>query len=171
MKNVVLVFVAVLAFLSLFVPVKAIEDTRSGVEPIRWIVQDDGGGAVEEFKQSLKYMVEEKMAIRVKGMCASACTLVLSTDYKLDKCVEPDVVFGFHKPYASTPFGTIIRKIPFIVGSQKLWKEDFWGKYPEWVKQAIQARGEVPSVMQGDGPSEVLRLTYDDVKRFMRTCV
>lgn len=162
---------AVLACLSLPTAVKAIEDTRSGTEPQRWIVQDDGGGSVQEFKEALKYMSESGMAIRVKGMCASACTLLLSSEYKLDKCIEPDVVFGFHKPYAATPFGTLLHKIPFAVGSEKLWQEDFWGRYPEWVKKAIEARGRVPSAMQGDRPNEVLKLTYDDVKRFMRTCV
>ena len=137
----------------------------------RWIVKDDGGGMVTSFQESLRYMSKNKMALQVSGYCASACTLLLSTDYKLDVCITPDVKFGFHQPFAMDGLGRVHYTIPFIVATERLWREEFYSKYPDFVKKMIDANGGVPAVYKGHTPQSVLWLNYEQLKPFMRTCL
>ena len=137
----------------------------------RWIVKNDGGGNVKQFMESLRYMKDNKMALRVEGICASACTLLLSTDYNLDVCVMPDVKFGFHQPYAMDGLGRVHYAIPLIVQAEKIWREDFYKKYPTWVQHKIDENGGVPAVYKGSTPQAVLWLGYEDVKTAMKTCL
>ena len=111
------------------------------------------------------------MALKVSGYCASACTLLLSKDYDLDVCVMPDVKFGFHQPFAMDGLGRIHYTIPFIVQAEKIWKEDFYKKYPDWVQKKIDNNGGVPAVYKGATPQSVLWLNYEDVKTAMKTCL
>lgn len=136
----------------------------------RWIVRDDGGGNVEMFKQSLKYLADNNMAIKLGGICASACTLILSKDYKLDVCITPDIKLGFHQPYAMDGMGRIHYTIPFIVAAEKIWKTEFLAKYPDWVQEQIKKNGGVPAVYKGHTPSSVLWMDYSVASKHMKTC-
>ncbi len=160
----------VMALLASLIPSVASSGVLDTAEPRRYQIENDGGGSVEEFEEALSYMSKEKMKVSVGGMCASACTLVLSTRYELDVCIKEDVIIGIHKPYASTQYGTVVRTIPFIVGAEKIWKETFFKNYPTWLQTAILARGEVPSVMQGDPAHSLMRFVYDDLEPFMEKC-
>jgi len=140
-------------------------------EPERWIIRNDGGGNVMNFMESLDYMRKNNMAVKVGGYCASACTLILSTDYKIDVCLMPDVKFGFHQPYAMDGLGRIYYTIPFVVQAEKLWRELFYAKYPTFVQKMIDAHGGVPAVYKGRTPDSVLWLNYEDLKPFIKTCL
>lgn len=139
-------------------------------EERRFIIEKDNGGEVDKFVTDLKYAKKIGMKFEVVADCASACTLILSKDYDLDVCVREKVRFGFHKPYAMGALGNIVRNIRFAVNAEKMWREDFYDKYPKFVQEKIDQRG-VPSVIQGDLPSDVLWLTYDDVKAHLKTCL
>lgn len=137
----------------------------------RYIVRNDGGGNVDTFQRSLDYMKKNNMKLKVGGYCASACTLLLDAKRNLDVCVMPDVKFGFHQPYAMDGLGRIHYTIPFIVEAEKIWKEDFYKKYPGWVQKKIDDAGGVPAVYKGRQPQDVLWMNYSDVSGFMKTCL
>ena len=162
--------IKIVTLIAALMPCVAFAGVLDTAEPRRYQIENDGGGSVEEFEEALSYMSKEKMKVSIGGMCASACTLALSTRYDLDVCIKEDVIIGVHKPYASTQYGTVVRTIPFIVGAEKIWKETFFNNYPTWLQTAILARGEVPSVMQGDPPHKLMRFVYDDLKPFMKGC-
>ena len=172
MKKFLTAVIAGLAFLSSFgtTPVSAAEE-GPWVDPKRFTIENDGGGVVNDFKAALEYFKKEKLAVSVSGYCASACTLILSKDYNLDVCVKPDVRFGIHKPFFMDMLGVPANKLIYIYKSELMWKNEFLGKYPEWLQKAIAARGDVPAVIQGDAPNELMWFSYDDVRAFMRTCV
>ena len=148
-------------------PIEAPKETK--VE--RFIVKNDGGGSVKDFMAALSYMKKNDMKVRLEGYCASACTLLLSTDYNIDVCVTPDVKLGFHSPYYSSGFGIISHKLLHVVEAERMWREDFYAKYPEWTKTMIDAAGGVPSVNKGAKPDEVLWLSYPEIRTYIKTCI
>lgn len=168
-KNIAVAVTAAIIAMTSYHPAAARPDHVSDVE--RWIIRNDGGGNVANFMESLDYMKKNHMAAKVGGYCASACTLILSTDYKLDVCIMPDVKFGFHQPYAMDGLGRIYYTIPFVVQAEKLWRELFLAKYPDFVQKMISDRGGVPAVYKGRTPDSVLWLDYTDLKPYIKTCL
>lgn len=139
----------------------------------RYVVTGDYGGSVTDFQQALQYMSDNKMKIKLEGDCASACTLLLSSKYKLDVCVTPEAKFMFHQPFmvSFTGFGyKLDSSIPSIVASEQMWKNDFYGTFPIWLRSKIDANGGVPSVYRGAKPMETFDLTADQVKEFVPLC-
>lgn len=145
--------------------------TKKTVKEERYIIKEDGGGSVSTFQESLKYISSQSMKIKIDGYCASACTLILDPSYKLDVCVTPKVKFGFHQPYAMDGLGRVHYTIPFIATAEKVWKEIFYKRYPDWVREKIDANGGVPAVYRGYGPSDVFWIEYKDLNKYMRTCI
>lgn len=139
-------------------------------ESPRLIVRDDGGGAVDQFKSALRYAQKEHLKIRLEGYCASACTLLFSTDFDLDVCITPDVRLGIHSPYWSNGIGVSYRLI-HTIGAEKLWREEFYSKYPQRIQTMIDIRGGAPSVNRGAATSDLLWLSYPELKSILKTCV
>lgn len=162
---------AILSMTSYHASAKPIETVVTPPKVERWIVRDDGGGRVTDFTESLSYMKKNKMAIKLGGYCASACTLILSKEYDLDVCVMKDIKFGFHQPFAMDSLGRVYYTIPFIVQAEKLWKQEFYAKYPDWAKKLIDENGGVPAVYKGHTPQAVLWLDYSKVSKHMKTCL
>jgi hypothetical protein len=172
MKKIFTALVASLAFLSSCssTPVGAAEE-GPWVDPKRFTIEDDGGGVVNEFRAALSYFKKENMAVSISGYCASACTLVLSTDYNLDVCVNKGMRFGIHKPFFADVLGNVANTIPYIYRSEMMWKEEFFKKYPEWLRTIIDEQGGAPAAIQGDKTNEMLWVSYEQVKAHMRTCI
>ncbi len=160
-----------LAFLSCFSTTAKTAEEGPWVDPKRFTVQNDGGGSVSDFKVALTYFKKNSSAFSISGYCASACTLLLSREYSLDVCVQKDVRFGFHKPFAMDVMGVVANQIPYIYRSEQMWTEEFLKKYPEWLQSAIKARGDVPAAIQGDKPNDLMWFSYEDVRRFIKTCI
>jgi hypothetical protein len=149
------------------------EQTKDPVVVKRYIVKEDGGGVVDEFKAALAYMQKEKMAVKLDGRCASACTLLLAQNFKMDVCITSKAVFMFHQPFSAyrTITGPVIDySIPSVSGSERLWKEEFYGKYYDWVKKLIDGNGGVPSVYTGSTPQDTFNVGYDILKEHMKVC-
>lgn len=168
-NSVIAVLAATLATVFLSSPSQARPDHPVKID--RYVVRDDGGGSVDQFQRALDYIKANNMALKIDGYCASACTLVLDKNRSIDVCVTPKVKFGFHQPYAMDGLGRVHYTIPFIVEAEKIWKEDFYKKYPGWVQKKIDDAGGVPAVYKGRQPQDVLWMNYSDVSGFMKTCL
>ena len=142
---------------------------RPEMDVERSIVKDDPGGSVNEFLQSLDYIERTGMKIKVDGYCASACTLLLTK--KIDFCVTKNARFGFHQPFAANQLGQIYYRIPFVVGAEKIWKIEFYGKYPAWVQKMIDSNGGVPSVYRGYKPSDMFWIEFENLKKEIKVCL
>jgi hypothetical protein len=134
---------------------------------------DGGGGAVEEFKDALKFIKTTGRGIKLSGMCASACTLMMDESLGLDVCVTPGANLRFHKPFMAR-FGLagyeIVKTIPAIHNIEKMWEKDFYKKYPLWIRTEIDKNGGVPSVYTGSQPSDMFIIGFDTLKRNMTVC-
>lgn len=74
---------------------------------------------------------------RVKGLCASSCTYVLSFD---DTCVDPDATFVFHQASANRP------------DVQKAWTRIMFNWYPDKLRDHMHrySRPNQNYVIDGD---------------------
>lgn len=143
-----------------------------GIEK-RYVIKQDGGGVVTEFKEALLYFKQTGMKVKLDGLCASACTLLLSKDYSLDVCITRNAVFMFHQPFSGRLTFTgfeIDYSIPSVYGSEKMWKKEFYDAYPQWTQKLIDTNGGVPSVYTGYKPQDTFDVPYDILRKNMKTC-
>ena len=139
----------------------------------RYEIVDDGGGSVKEFQDALKFIKSTGLGIKIDGYCASACTLVVGANYNLDVCVTPKARLMLHKPFLVRfgPLGyEIVKTIPAIHTSEKIWESDFYRQYPVWLRTEIDKNGGVPSVYTGSQPSEMFVVGFDTLKKFYTVC-
>ena len=60
----------------------------------RWEMAADNGGDILSYKQAFDSIEGTGLEVRVKDMCASACTMVLRNPRA---CAEKNAMFGFHQ--------------------------------------------------------------------------
>lgn len=72
--------------------------------PIRWVIVDSPGGAVESALDMAELMRARGMSIYVRGLCASSCANYLFVAAKL-KVLGPDAIVGWHGSPASEHIG------------------------------------------------------------------
>lgn len=173
MTNFVGNFMAGIVFLLFSTTYGSVGHAADAPPPERYVVRDDGGGSVEEYKRALEYMLENDMAIKVDGVCKSSCTLLMSTEYDLDFCVTRTAEFHFHEPFWGrlTPLGPKVNySLPSIVKMNKLWHTDIYQKMPLWVQQYIDDNGGVPSAHRGAGIDDMFVINYDMMRPYVKTC-
>src|SRR5271166_3810193 len=85
--------IASLALAALLFTQVAYADVLSPVGPI--IIDNDPGGSVFQEIKWFERIRESGIPVRIRGICISACTLVLMLP-KAQVCVEPSVSLGFH---------------------------------------------------------------------------
>lgn len=166
------IFLPALLTLSLITPTTASDGRFADPVPdvTRYTVENDPGGIVQEFQEAIKMMKKSGNGVRLNGYCASACTLLMDEDAALDICVTEKASLKIHKPYMVRMGFAIVRTIPAIYGSEKIWLEDFYNKYPKWLRDYIDQNGGAPSVYTGSPPSEMLVVSYDILSQHMTTC-
>jgi len=138
----------------------------------RYIIKDDVGGDVAEFKQAVDYFKREKLALKIDGYCASACTLILDKNAKIDICVTPKALFLIHSPYAlvNTPNGPKPTfSVLSIAGADKILKSDFLAVYPEWLTDYLKGK-RMPSVAMGDSPSDMIKVDFETASKHIPVC-
>jgi hypothetical protein len=67
--------------------------TQASAQP--FVIDDDNGGVVDTFVMWYKRLADSGVPVVLRGMCISACTLVLTLP-KAQVCVEPTASLGFH---------------------------------------------------------------------------
>jgi hypothetical protein len=78
-------------------PARAFGDGESLAAPAisAFVIDDDGGGEVDTFVMWYDRLKESGTPVRLRGLCLSACTFVLTLP-RSQVCVEPTASLGFH---------------------------------------------------------------------------
>ncbi|RWE37416.1 hypothetical protein [Mesorhizobium sp.] len=86
----------------------------------------------------------------IDGLCLSACTMYLRKDWALDVCYTPSALFGFHKPYRTTPDG-IWTGISAITAADTAWLSEFFNQMPHGIQAMLKGK-QIPEPAAGDPP-------------------
>jgi hypothetical protein len=62
------------------------------------VIEDDPGGLVPLYIASFQGAAKTGVSIRLRGECASACTMILKFFPRSRVCAEPGARLGFHQP-------------------------------------------------------------------------
>lgn len=118
------------------------------------VIHDDGGGMVAAFARRVADYRRHRVVVRVRGECASACTMVLAVERI---CVGPDASFAFHQAFTPRPddrYDTSDRSEP---GTAELMRH-----YPARVRWWIDAHG-------GLGP-DLIWLRDEELRGMVPAC-
>ena len=106
----------------------------------RWeIAAATGGGWVASYKRAFESMEGTGLEVRVKDVCASACTMVLHSPRA---CAERAAMFGFHEAWVESEDG----QARAHRATNRVWSE-----YPEHVRAELGQLYSPDGVDQGDG--------------------
>lgn len=133
------------AFMSVTMAIQA----HAEVGPLQIVrITDDPGGSVGDYYRKYKAYSDAGTEIHFHGICASACTMVLFKEFTgIKACADEGVVFAFHKPFGTSPDGSILRSKAEIKASRIIWK--MWlASLPDGLHRYLQ-RSHVPSVYEG----------------------
>ena len=92
----------------------------------RWEMAADNGGDILSYKQAFDSIEGTGLEVRVKDMCASACTMVLRNPRA---CAEKNAMFGFHQAQSGmkdSKSGDAPRGTNLV-----------WAQYPEHVRARL----------------------------------
>lgn len=119
-------------------------------------ITDDPGGNVAEYYRKYQAYSRAGAEVHFHGMCASACTFVLFTEFAgIKACADPGTIFGFHKPFQMKPDGkTIIRTKAAAKQSREVWDMQLESLPPGLRKYLRSVR--VPSPTAGDETNTML---------------
>lgn len=67
------------------------------------VIDDDEGGYIADHLKFYARIRDSGIPVRIRGLCVSACTLVLTLPYE-QTCIEPTASLGFH---AASAYGRI----------------------------------------------------------------
>ncbi len=148
-------FVIAMLALAIWGPAYASVDPNAGSPQIIHIT-DDPGGSVGGYYQKYKALSDAGTEIHFHGMCASACTIVLFTEFTgIKACADEGAVFAFHKPF-SEKRGKVERSRRAVKETRKLWA--MWlEQLPPQLRKYLQS-ARVPSATEGDEPNTLLLL-------------
>jgi len=73
------------------------------------VIREDRGGRLAEYLQRYAALRDTKERVKIDGLCASGCTLVLGYLPPARVCATPRAVLRFHAAYALRPSG-----LPYI---------------------------------------------------------
>ena len=136
----------------------------------RILVKEDTGGRLDWYMKSLDMIKKAGLGVRFDGMCASACTMIVSEQFNLDVCVTENAKLGIHHPFLMSSDGEISYSIPSIAQANQIWSEVFYKKYPEWLRKFIDANNGAPDVYLGAKTSDMLEVPYTELSKHMATC-
>ncbi|WP_164898510.1 hypothetical protein [Mesorhizobium sp. M7A.F.Ca.MR.362.00.0.0] len=119
-------------------------------------ITNDGGGSVAEYYRKYKAYSDAGTEIHFHGLCASACTMVLFTEFTgIRACADEGAIFAFHKPFTPKD-GKALRTKRAIRETRKLW--DSWlEELPAPLRRYLQ-KARVPSATDGDEQNTLLLL-------------
>lgn len=111
-------------------------------------ITDDPGGRVADYYRKYQALNAAGAEVHFHGLCMSACTMILFKEFKdIRACADEGTTFGFHKPFGTSPDGTILRSKAEVKASRIIWK--MWlASLPDGLHRYLQ-RSHVPSVYEG----------------------
>lgn len=102
-------------------------------------IADDRGGRISTYVDRYTDLRASGAEVMIDGLCASACTLVLSAISHERICVTPSAKLGFHAAWQYGPKG---RTVTSIKATQMI-----YAMYPQPVRKWIDMRGGLTSRM------------------------
>ncbi len=93
-------------------------------------IAQDGGGSIEAYAAKYREIAASGGAIRVDGLCASACTLLLAYVPPAQICLTRQARFGFHSVFSAED-----RDGRRPVAS--LATLEIYQSYPDWLRRLI----------------------------------
>lgn len=149
-------------------PAHAQEVAKPPVE--RYVIKDDPGGRLDEYYTSITELKKAGKGIRLDGMCASACTMMVFPEFGLDICTTPNGSLGIHHPFMMSNDNQIGYTIPAVQKAQQVWSEVFYKKYPQWLQKFIDDNGGAPDVYKGSETSDMLKVPFSELSKHMEVC-
>lgn len=73
-----------------------------------YVVYSDYGGDMEEYMELAASLKEDGARVVINGVCASACLVLLHSDYGLEVCATQRAMLGYHIPWFSDVAGNIL---------------------------------------------------------------
>jgi hypothetical protein len=113
------------------------------------VISNDYGGELVRYVFATKKLRRSGEAIRLRGQCDSACTLLLSLPKKR-LCVYPGASFGFHRAYGAS---TDMNRSATAYMRRA---------YPGWVNKWIDAEGGLTS--------DIKRMDFEYLRRHIPLC-
>jgi hypothetical protein len=150
-----IVFVIAMLIFGIWGPAYASVDPHAG-SPQVVHVTDDPGGSVGIYYQKYKALSDAGTEIHFHGICASACTIVLFTEFTgIKACADEGAIFAFHKPFSEKD-GKVVRSKIAVRETRRLWS--MWlEELPPQLRRYLKSV-HVPSATEGDEQNTLLLL-------------
>lgn len=134
-----------------------------------YVINNDNGGVLVEYKQVASANIDKISKVEIRGMCASACIVWLFTEYNYDICITEGANIGLHKPYSITNISKeILYDWKYQMSSALAWQA-MEISLPVKLQEVIN-KVYIPSVYNGDKPSDIAILDYNILKQIFKTC-
>jgi hypothetical protein len=119
-------------------------------------ITDDPGGNVAVYYKKYEALSAAGAELHFHGLCASACTMVLFTEFiGIKACADEGAIFGFHKPFAQQN-GKVMRTKRAVRETRRLWTA-WLEELPNPLRHYLQ-NARVPSAAEGDEQNTMLML-------------
>lgn len=116
-------------------------------KPSTVYIFEDLGGSIGSYVRQTEDYLNRSVTVKFTSMCASACTMFLAVP---DKCVGPDVMFGFHRSYGSTNAKNNYATLVLL------------SYYPDWVLSWLKKQGGISD--------QIKWMPYTYAKLHMKAC-
>lgn len=139
-------------------------------QPVHTILQD-GGGETAVYEAKYAQWARDKARVIIDGECASACTLVMSTRYKLDVCATDKAELLFHKPfYTDINDRKKLLDTPYYRAKAEVdWYERFVDVMPASIANVLMV-APIPSVYKGAKASDMQGWRAPHIFRHVKKC-
>lgn len=118
-------------------------------------ITDDPGGSVGKYYRKYQGLSNAGTEIHFHGICASACTMVLFTEFTgIRACADEGAIFAFHKPFDQGVDGKVVRTKAARRQTRKLWA--MWLEELPLPLRKYLASVRVPSATEGDEQNVLL---------------
>lgn len=162
MNKLLLTSVALVALVLFTAPASAADAPR-----FRYI-KDDFGGRLVDYIRKAEDFKKKGIQLRISGVCASACVVLLHEDFDLDVCAEKNAKIAFHMPYTLRPMGHPDRN-PAHVAQMEDVAEYIVSGLPPALQEAF-AVDTLPSVYKGDDPDEMVWVSKEKAQAAIGAC-
>lgn len=160
---------AIVAAMALLLPTSGMV-AAAYLMPRTHVIAEDYGGVLPEFKKAYG-AIPSRDTFRIDGICASACTLVLSTDYHFKVCATARAEIWYHKPLFLDENDKL--KTDNVgqrrIMSQVMWISEFLNTMPPDLRAYVSSK-TVPGAYEGFKPNDALKITAPDLWRFVPKC-
>lgn len=134
------------------------------------VITEDHGGITSEYEAKFGQWGRDKARVIIDGICASSCTLVVSTRYKLDVCATDNAQLLFHKPFYADPKTKQLLDTPYHRAKSEVdWYERFVDVMPASIANVLML-APIPSVYKGAKGSDMQGWRSPHIFRHVKKC-